>query len=75
MIKKAAINDAITLAILSSKLWQAHSIEELENEFEEMLLNNDNACFIKVIDSNPVAFAHCATRHEYVEGTNSSQVG
>ena len=75
MIKKAGTEDALTLAELAIQLWEDHDLHVLEEEFRELALDEEAACFIKYVDGRPAAFAQCQLRHDYVEGTDSSPVG
>ena len=75
MIKKAIINDSYTLAKLALNVYENNTIETLEEEFKQSLKNKDILFLIKYIDNNPIGFAQCNIRHDYVEGTNSSPVG
>ena len=75
MIKKATVNDSYVLAELAINIFENNTVEELKNEFEEVLKNEKNIFFIKLLDNNPIGFAQCNIRHDYVEGTNSSPVG
>ena len=75
MIKCADRDDADVLAGLAIQMWTDNDLDGLADEFRELLKNEDAACFLAHIDSQPVAFAHCQLRHDYVEGTGSSPVG
>ena len=75
MIIKAKTEDAGTLAELAIQLWEDNDPAELEEEFRELTLSEDAACFIQIVDDKPVAFAQCQLRYDYVEGTDSSPVG
>lgn len=75
MIKKADKSDVTVLAKLAEKLWDGHSLSELEREFETLAENPDAACFIKFVDNQPIGFAQCQLRMDYVEGTHTSPVG
>ena len=75
MIKKANLSDASTLAHVAVRLWDSHEIESLQEEFEGFLSSEDAACFLKYVDDEPVGFAYCQLRTDYVEGTDSSPVG
>ena len=75
MVIKAHPSDAAVLAALAVRLWEGHALSELEQEFAQLLKNPDAACFIKYTDSQPIGFAQCQLRRDYVEGTNSSPVG
>ncbi len=69
------MHEAGELAGLAIQMWTDHDPEDLEAEFRELAMNNEAACFIKYADGQPVAFAQCQLRHDYVEGTGSSPVG
>lgn len=75
MIKSATINDISVLVEMAVMLWGSHDKTELSKEFEETIKSKNNIFFIKYINNNPVGFAHCSLRHDYVEGTSSSPVG
>ena len=71
MIRKAAEADRASLA----KLWGNHSEEELSAEISGLLLLTGAAFFLAEEDGQPVGFAQCQLRHDYVEGTDSSPAG
>ena len=75
MIRKATIQDASNIALLALKLWPDHSLEELIEEFQEILSHEQSAVFLFFVDEQPAGFARCQLRHDYVEGTESSPVG
>ncbi len=75
MIKKAGNNELEALAKLAVMLWQNHSINELINEFSEMMANGKAQFFLKYDNDMPVGFAQCQLRYDYVEGTSTSPVG
>lgn len=75
MIKKAENNELKALAKLAVMLWQNHSINELINEFSEMMANGKAQFFLKYDNDMPVGFAQCQLRYDYVEGTSTSPVG
>lgn len=75
MIKKAEMTNLSELAHLAIQMWRDSTVLDLEKEFEQVI-NSDNAVvFIKFIDKNPIGFAQCQLRTDYVEGTESSPVG
>lgn len=74
MIKKARIGDAAALARLSLKLWPEHDFNEMIGDFEDAIQNDDAAMFLAMNDE-PIGFAQCQLRRDYVEGTQSSPVG
>lgn len=75
MIKKAEVKDASAIAKLAIQMWESHTIEELKNEFEDLLESLECAIFLYYINHQAVGFAQCQLRHDYVEGTSSSPVG
>ncbi len=75
MIKKAEIKDSTTLAHMAVMMWQNSNISELEEEFKEIIHNDNAVVFIKFIDEQSVGFAQCQLRFDYVEGTQTSPVG
>ena len=75
MIKRARIEDSEVLADLAIQMWTDHVLEDLTEEFRQLVMNDDAVCFIKYIEDKPIAFAQCQLRHDYVEGTESSPVG
>ena len=75
MIKKAGINDLETLAKLAVMMWQNHSVNELINEFSEIMTNEKSQFFLKYENDLPIGFAQCQLRYDYVEGTKTTPVG
>lgn len=75
MIKKAKIKDSSSLAHMAVKMWQDSSVLELEEEFKEIIHNDNAVVFIKFVDEKPIGFAQCSLRFDYVEGTQTSPVG
>lgn len=75
MIRRACLEDADVLAALAIQMWTDNDPDELTEEFRESMKNEDAACFLKFINDQPIAFAQCQLRHDYVEGTDSSPVG
>ena len=75
MIKKAGINDLETLAKLAVMMWQNHSVNELINEFSEIMTGGKSQFFLKYENELPIGFAQCQLRYDYVEGTKTTPVG
>ena len=75
MIKRAEISNAAAVAELALLLWPEHRLEELTGEFEELISQDEAACFLAYAGDTAVGFAQCQLRHDYVEGTDSSPVG
>ena len=75
MIKAAILADTGAIAKMAVKLWPEHTTEELEKEFEGIIGGGKSAVFLLVLEEQPVGFAQCQLRNDYVEGTDSSPVG
>ncbi|QAA33477.1 aminoglycoside 6'-N-acetyltransferase [Clostridium manihotivorum] len=75
MIKKATITDSISVAELANLLWPHHEIDELDEEFKQLICSENAACFVYYDETVPVGFAQCELRRDYVEGTESIPVG
>lgn len=75
MIRKAQLQDAPALGRLASMLWPNHSEEAMAEDFAELLKKMDAVCFLTYDKNQPVAFAQCQLRHDYVEGAENSPVG
>lgn len=74
-IKKAEVVDVSILAHLAIRMWQDSTISDLEHEFEQIINSNNAVVFMNFIDVNPIGFAQCQLRTDYVEGTETSPVG
>ncbi len=75
MIKRATQKDAPILAKLAIQMWKDNTLSGLESEFSDIISSENAACFIKYVEDEPVGFAQCQLRHDYVEGTETSPVG
>jgi len=74
MIKRAGIEDALSIAKLAVCMWE-DSVDKLEQEFAELLVSEKVVVFLKYCGDEPIGFAQCQLRYDYVEGTKSSPVG
>ena len=74
MIRRADKEDAGTLAALAIQMWDSHELQDLAEDFEKTM-EGKAACFIGYDGNDPVAFAQCGLRYDYVEGPDSSPVG
>ena len=75
MIKAATLSNAGAIAEMAVKLWPEHTMEELKRGFEGIIGGGKGAVFLLVLEGQPVGFAQCQLRNDYVEGTGSSPVG
>lgn len=75
MVRKAEPQDIETLAGLAVRMWKNSTVDELIQEFSQ-LISGENAIFFLKFEKNiPIGFAQCQLRRDYVEGTSSSPVG
>lgn len=75
LIKKAGINDVEKLAGLAVLMWKNHTVQELADEFSEIINQGNAQFFLKYDKDMPIGFAQCQLRYDYVEGTHNSPVG
>ena len=75
MIRQAENRDLLILAALACRLWPDHNVEEMQEEFGEMINQPDAAFFLAYIEETAVGFAQCQLRNDYVEGTETLPVG
>ncbi len=75
MIRKANMQDIRTLTELALMLWPDNSAEEMRSDMEAIMAKEDAAFFLAYKVAQPIGFAQCQLRHDYVEGTESSPVG
>ena len=66
------LHDVTELAL---KLWPSHGYEDLFEELRKIMGRRDAAFFLAYEGQQPVGFAQCQLRRDYVEGTDSSPVG
>ncbi len=75
MIYRAKKEDAQKIAEMAILMWEDNTVDGLIEEFEEMISGNESALYIYEKNNQPIGFAQCQLRHDYVEGTDSSPVG
>lgn len=75
MIRQASERDNSIVSALALRLWPDHSPQEMKNYFSSALASDNGAVFLYFVQLQPVAFAQCQLRHDYVEGTQSGPVG
>lgn len=73
-IRKAHPEDSRVLADLAAKMWE-HAADELETEFAALTADTEASCFLAYEEEQPIGFAQCQLRHDYVEGCETSPVG
>lgn len=56
-------------------LWDSHSNKELFDEFSKILTKENAQFFLKFANNEPIGFAQCSLRYDYVEGTKTTPVG
>ena len=67
--------DSAAIAELASALWPEHTPKEMAEEYHMIITKEDAAVFLYYKNNQPVAFAQCQLRYDYVEGTETSPVG
>lgn len=67
MIKRAKMEDAEILAALAVQMWTDHDPEDMTEEFRELAANEEAVWFIRYENDEPIGFAQCQLRHDYVE--------
>lgn len=75
MIRKAGNTDRQIIASLMMQLWPNHTQEEILRGIHEQLHSSQDEVFLAFVRGEPVGFAQCGLRHDYVEGTSSCPVG
>lgn len=75
MIYKAEKENILAIANLAIQMWEDNAIEDLTEEFEEIMSSEESAVFLLELDGQAAGFAQCQLRHDYVEGTDSNPVG
>ena len=83
MIRKAGVEDAVTLAKLAIRMWEDNTVEGLAEDFSGLVSSDRAACFLCYKgeeaddgdECDAVGFAQCQLRFDYVEGTETSPVG
>ncbi len=73
-IRKAASADSATLGGLASRMWE-HDPAALAEEFAALTSSPEAACFLAFDGEQPIGFAQCQLRRDYVEGCDTSPVG
>lgn len=75
IIRKAIKSDILAIAEMAVLMWSNNSIDDLTNEFENIIDSNDGVIFIADEKGKLIGFAQCQLRYDYVEGADSSPVG
>lgn len=75
MIYKASLNNISVVAKMANIMWSNHTLDELEKEFKKIIASENSVVFIIYKEGQPIGFAQCQLRHDYVEGTEGSPVG
>ncbi|WMJ86664.1 aminoglycoside 6'-N-acetyltransferase [Anaerocolumna sp. MB42-C2] len=75
MTRKADITDCKLITDLALLLWPHHTRTELEEEITGIMKMDTAAFFLAYEMQQPVGFAQCQLRFDYVQGCKSSPVG
>ena len=74
-VRKAEMADVSAAAFMAAQLWPDTPAEEHAATLREVIGSPGGAVFFAENNGNPVGFAQCQLRHDYVEGTDTSPVG
>ncbi|MHB1485355.1 MAG: aminoglycoside 6'-N-acetyltransferase [Saccharofermentanales bacterium] len=75
LIRKAANDDIDIVTKIASLLYDEHIYDELYENMRQILKSLYNIVFLAFDGDKNIGFAHCSIRHDYVEGTDSENVG
>ena len=74
-VRRAEAADLDTITALALDLWPEHEWDELYQEMADIMAGPEAAFFLLEERDQPMGFAQCQLRHDYVEGTETSPVG
>ena len=74
-VRRADAADLDAVTALALKLWPDHEPDELWNDLAGIMAQSEAAFFLMEENGQPMGFAQCQLRHDYVEGTETSPVG
>lgn len=74
-VRRADAADLDAVTALALELWPDHEYEELWQEMAGIMAGSEAAFFLLEEADEPMGFAQCQLRHDYVEGTETSPVG
>lgn len=74
-IRKAAKEDTQAVTCMALLLWPSHTYDELFPEMLEAVVGDDTATFLAWEAEEPVGFAQCSLRRDYVEGVGHGPAG
>lgn len=75
MVRTAERSDLKILTDLALQLWEGASANDLFDELSEVISKENTRFFLKIESEEPVGFAQCQLRYDYVEGTETTPVG
>lgn len=75
MVIRAQDHDIDKAVALALELWPDHTPAGLKGELSPLILGDDGAVFLLMLDGRPCGFAQCQLRRDYAEGTSTSPVG
>lgn len=75
MVKIAGMENLEEVAKLAVLMWNENTVQELIDEFSDMIIKGNAQFFLKYDQDRSVGFAQCQLRYDYVEGTDTSPVG
>lgn len=68
-----ATGDHVTdIAQMAVKMWSDNTLQGLTEEFKAIVESDESVIFMISIKDQPIGFAQCQLRRDYVEGTDSN---
>lgn len=74
-IRQAVIDDLDIVTKLTLMLYDDNTYEDLLEENRKLLSSKSQVLFLAFDGFNPIGFAHCSLRYDYVEGTDGGNIG
>ncbi|MGL4798309.1 MAG: GNAT family N-acetyltransferase, partial [Cellulosilyticaceae bacterium] len=74
-MRRATLCDLEDVVKLAYMLWPEHDIDELRSEMGAIISDEKAIIALGFHNDEPIGFAQCQLRYDYVEGTESSPVG
>ncbi|MGL5675191.1 MAG: aminoglycoside 6'-N-acetyltransferase [Cellulosilyticaceae bacterium] len=75
MMRRATLCDLEDVVKLAYMLWPEHEIDELRSEMGAIISDEKALIALGFRNDEPIGFAQCQLRYDYVEGAGSSPVG
>lgn len=74
-VRKASIDDLVLVTEQTLLLYDDNTFDDLLIENKRLLMDENQIIYLAFDASKCVGFAHCSLRYDYVEGTDSGNIG